>query len=148
MDKIDKIISICALVVVVSLSLLVKHYHDQVEYYEEALAKAEKDALVESVMLQRQIDTLKREYEDETRKKQNEIADLRKRISDGAVRVSIAGSQSMSNDASFGSAKTQCDIDGRIANAIIGLTQRGDEAIRELNQCIDQYNTVRGKVNK
>ena len=148
MDKIDRIVSICVAVVIVVLCLIIKHYHDQVEYYEEALAKAEKDALVESVMLQRQIDTLKREYEDETRKKQNEIADLRKRIDDGSVRVSIAGSQSMSNDASFGSAKTQCDIDGRIANAIISLTDRGDRAIRELNQCIDQYNTVRNKVNQ
>lgn len=148
MDKIDKIVSICIVVVMVVLCLIIKHYHDQVEYYEEALAKAEKDALVESVMLQRQIDTLKREYENETRKKQSEIADLRKRISDGAVRVSIAGSQSMPNDASDGSAKAKCDIDGRIADAIINLTDRGDRAIMELNQCIDQYNAVRNKVNQ
>ncbi len=148
MDKIDRIVSICVMAVVVSLALVAKHYHDQVEYYEEALAKAEKDALVESVMLQRQIDTLKREYEDETRKKQSEIADLRKRIDDGSVRVSIAGSKTMSSDPSNGSTKEGCDLDGRVANAIIGLTQRGDEAIRELNQCIDQYNAVRNKVNR
>ena len=148
MDKIDKIVSICIAVVVVVLCLIIKHYHDQVEYYEEALAKAEKDALVESVMLQRQIDTLKREYENESRKKQNEIADLRKRIDDGSVRVSIAGSKPVSNDAGDGSSEAKCDIDGRIANAIISLTERGDQAIRELNQCIDQYNTVRNKVNQ
>ena len=148
MDKIDRIVSICVLVVIVLLAFLAKHYHDQVEYYEEALAKAEKDALVESVMLQRQIDTLKREYENETRKKQIEIADLRKRIDDGAVRVSIAGSQPVSNDSGAGSSKTGCDLDGRVANALIGITERGDQAIRELNQCIDQYNSVRNKVNQ
>ena len=45
--------------------------------------------------------------------------------------------------ASSGSTETTAELDGRVAQALVDLTARGDQAIRSLNTCIDQYNQVR-----
>jgi uncharacterized protein (DUF3084 family) len=45
--------------------------------------------------------------------------------------------------ASSGNTETRAELDGRIAQALVDLTSRGDQAIRQLNACIDQYNQVR-----
>jgi prophage endopeptidase len=42
-----------------------------------------------------------------------------------------------------GSAETRAELDGRVAQALVDLTSRGDQAIRQLNTCIDQYEKVR-----
>ena len=45
--------------------------------------------------------------------------------------------------ASSGSAETRAELDPRIAQSLVDLTSRGDQAIRQLNTCIDQYEKVR-----
>ncbi len=42
-----------------------------------------------------------------------------------------------------GDTETRAELDGRVAQALVDLTARGDQAIRQLNTCIDQYNQVR-----
>lgn len=42
-----------------------------------------------------------------------------------------------------GDTETRAELDGRVAQALVDLTVRGDQAIRQLNTCIDQYNQVR-----
>ena len=42
-----------------------------------------------------------------------------------------------------GSAETRAELDPRIAQSLVDLTSRGDQAIRQLNTCIDQYEKVR-----
>jgi prophage endopeptidase len=42
-----------------------------------------------------------------------------------------------------GSAETRAELDPRIAQSLVDLTSRGDQAIRSLNACIDQYEKVR-----
>lgn len=42
-----------------------------------------------------------------------------------------------------GDTETRAELDGRIAQALVDLTSRGDQAIRQLNTCIDQYDKVR-----
>ena len=42
-----------------------------------------------------------------------------------------------------GDTKTRAELDPRIAESLIDLTSRGDQAIRSLNACIDQYNEMR-----
>lgn len=44
-----------------------------------------------------------------------------------------------------GSAETRAELDGRTAQALVDLTSRGDQAIRSLNTCIDQYNQMRSQ---
>ena len=44
-----------------------------------------------------------------------------------------------------GSTETTAELDGRIAQALVDLTARGDQAIRSLNACIDQYEQMRSQ---
>ena len=45
--------------------------------------------------------------------------------------------------AAGGNTETRAELDGRTAQALVDLTSRGDQAIRSLNACIDQYNQMR-----
>ena len=45
--------------------------------------------------------------------------------------------------ASGGNTETRAELDPRIAQSLVDLTSRGDQAIRSLNTCIDQYNQMR-----
>jgi prophage endopeptidase len=42
-----------------------------------------------------------------------------------------------------GNTETRTELDRGIAQALVTLTSRGDQAIRQLNTCIDQYETMR-----
>lgn len=44
-----------------------------------------------------------------------------------------------------GDTETRAELDGRTAQALVDLTARGDQAIRSLNTCIDQYNEMRNR---
>ena len=43
-----------------------------------------------------------------------------------------------------GNTEARAELDGRVAQALVDLTSRGDQAIRNLNTCIDQYNQMKG----
>jgi hypothetical protein len=72
--------------------------------------------------------------------------DLASNIATGALRLSIAGScgGKLPNDPTLTSSNNQgqCNIDPGAAQSLVGLTQRGDEAITKLNACIDAYNAL------
>ena len=42
-----------------------------------------------------------------------------------------------------GNTETRAELDPRIAESLVDLTSRGDQAIRSLNACIDQYEKMR-----
>jgi hypothetical protein len=42
-----------------------------------------------------------------------------------------------------GNTETRAELDSGVAQALVDLTSRGDQAIRSLNVCIDQYNEMR-----
>jgi hypothetical protein len=42
-----------------------------------------------------------------------------------------------------GDTETRAELDSGVAQALVDLTSRGDQAIRSLNTCIDQYNEMR-----
>ena len=42
-----------------------------------------------------------------------------------------------------GNTETRAELDRGVAQALIDLTSRGDQAIRSLNTCVDQYNQMR-----
>jgi hypothetical protein len=42
-----------------------------------------------------------------------------------------------------GDTETRAELDSGIAQSLVDLTSRGDQAIRSLNACIDQYNQMR-----
>jgi len=53
--------------------------------------------------------------------------------------VSAAGDAATAS----GDTEARAELDGRVAQALVDLTSRGDQAIRSLNTCIDQYETMR-----
>ena len=73
--------------------------------------------------------------------------DLRNNIASGAVRLRLSGSCSgnVPSSASTASAdnKGTCDIDPGAAQALVSLTERGDNAINKLNACITAYEALR-----
>ena len=42
-----------------------------------------------------------------------------------------------------GNTETRAELDSGVAQALVDLTSRGDQAIRNLNACIDQYEKMR-----
>ena len=91
----------------------------------------------------------------QTLRKANNVAKvkenkLRADIADGALKLRIPVkapvcpvSASADSPAPSGDTETRAELDGRVAQALIDITARGDQAIRDLNTCIDQYEKVR-----
>lgn len=52
-------------------------------------------------------------------------------------------SASADSPTSGGDTETRAELDPRIAQSLVDLTSRGDQAIRSLNTCIDQYDQMR-----
>jgi prophage endopeptidase len=59
------------------------------------------------------------------------------------VQASCPVSASADSPASSGNTETRAELDPRIAQSLVDLTSRGDQAIRSLNTCIDQYEQMR-----
>jgi hypothetical protein len=70
---------------------------------------------------------------------------LDRAISAGRVRLPAPGCvQAAPNaPAPSGDTETRAELDPRIAESLVDLTSRGDQAIRSLNTCIDQYEEMR-----
>ncbi|SOD27669.1 Bacteriophage Rz lysis protein [Variovorax sp. YR752] len=85
---------------------------------------------------------------------QGEKALLERQLFTGAVRVSVptrittcpAGGNA--GAAAAGQpAQARAELDPAFAAAVAGITGEGDEAIYDLNACIDRYNEVRERIN-
>jgi prophage endopeptidase len=50
--------------------------------------------------------------------------------------------------ASGDSVQTSAELDRETAKSLVAITDDGDKAIRQLNACIDAYNTVYQTLNK
>ena len=59
------------------------------------------------------------------------------------VQTSCPVSATADSPASAGNTETRAELDPRIAQSLVDLTSRGDQAIRSLNTCIDQYDQMR-----
>lgn len=87
---------------------------------------------------------------------QKKISDLRTAVASGERKLFIpteapnCGVQA-STDASPASGsdtgEARAELDRKVADSLIALTAEGDTAIRKLNTCIEQYNTIKDKLN-
>ena len=59
------------------------------------------------------------------------------------VKTECAVSTAADSPAPSGDTETRAELDPRIAESLVNLTSRGDQAIRSLNTCIDQYEKMR-----
>ena len=90
-----------------------------------------------------------------TLKKANDVAKvkenkLRNDIVSGKLRLFVpvqapdcAVPAATDSPAPVGDTETRAELDPRIAESLVDLTSRGDQAIRSLNACIDQYEEMR-----
>lgn len=69
---------------------------------------------------------------------QQKINQLRADVASGAQRLSIRASCSAS--ATGGATEARAELDPKTADDLIAITADGDQAIIELNSCIDLYN--------
>lgn len=76
---------------------------------------------------------------------------LRADVRAGAVRLSIAtrsrGPAASGADPGTGAAEERAELVPAAAIALIDIAADGDDAVRDLNACIDQYNAVRRAIN-
>ena len=59
------------------------------------------------------------------------------------VQTNCPVSATQDSPVASGNTETRAELDPRIAQSLVDLTSRGDQAIRSLNTCIDQYNQMR-----
>lgn len=72
---------------------------------------------------------------------QTKINQLRADVTAGAVRLSVRASCSAS--AAAGDSEARAELDPKVADDLIAITADGDQAIIELNSCIDFYNNLK-----
>jgi type II secretory pathway pseudopilin PulG len=114
-----------------------------------AEARAKEQALI--TVVQTQSNKLQKANQDAKLAQQKRNAD----IDSGALRLRLPKAPvcpvQASNDspvASGDSVQTSAELDGETAKSLVAITDDGDKAIRQLNACIDAYNTVYETLNK
>jgi len=87
---------------------------------------------------------------------QKKITDLRTAVASGERKLFIptqapnCGVQTATDASSASGSNTgeaRAELDRKVADSLIAITAEGDTAIRKLNTCIEQYNTVKDKLN-
>jgi type II secretory pathway pseudopilin PulG len=75
-----------------------------------------------------------------------EVAKLQSDIADGRLRFSVRTISACQDTAvTGGNTESRAELDPEVSQALIAITADGDNAIRQLNACIDIYNEVRDK---
>ena len=116
----------------------------------EAQAKEKTERLEKALKtnreLQQRINELqvKKQKEDDEAKKKYD--DLLARVNRGTVRVSIparaCGGVSADGRAADGDSETRAELDAETVGRLLAVGRDGDAAIRDLNLCIDQYQSI------
>lgn len=87
------------------------------------------------------VEDIEIKYKKEKEQDEKTIKALRASINNGTVRLSIPTTKSRITTTPSG--ETRAELDPETANSLISITEDGDKAIRDLNQCVDTYNKVK-----
>lgn len=110
----------------------------------QALKRAEQESRAKEQAWQSAHNELQAKYEEEKKDAESKIADLRRRVQSGAMRMSVnATACAVSTNTRTGVVETRAELDGQTADDLIAIAADGDAAIRELNLCIDKYNSLK-----
>lgn len=110
----------------------------------QALQRAEQEARAKEQSWKAAHNELQAQYDKEKKDAESKIADLRRRVQSGAVRMSVnATACTVSQNPGTGTVQTRAELDGQTADDLIAIAADGDAAIRELNLCIDKYNALK-----
>lgn len=109
----------------------------------EAVRKAEQDARQKEQAMQTERDALAIKYDQENQEAQNEINRLRNLVRTGAMRLSVPTTTcKVPGSPGAGTEQTRAELDPKTADDLVAIATDGDEAIRKLNLCIDQYQAI------
>ena len=146
MEKYTRILMVLACIVIgfVSGLTLGRYQLEKTKKeYAEAALQAEQTARAKEQAWQAAHNELQAKYEEEKKNAESKIAALRKRIRAGTVRLSVpATACAVSQNPGTGIAETRAELDGKTADDLVAIAADGDEAIRKLNLCIDQYKAL------
>ena len=120
--------------IAVLLVLIMVFYAGRHEMYleqQEEIARIEKER---AAVMQAATEQLHKDKEDAQKK----INQLRADVASGAQRLSIRASCSAT--VAGGDSEARAELDPKTADDLIAITADGDQAIIELNSCIDLYN--------
>jgi prophage endopeptidase len=110
------------------------------KYDERQEIKAEVERIESSMRDEAAATTAK--LEKEKRDAQIKVDQLRADVAAGTVRLSVRAS--CSSGAAEGDQQARAELDTKTADDLISIAADGDQAIIELNSCIDFYNNLRG----
>lgn len=103
-------------------------------------AQAIQLAKLKEQTLQEEIDHLIDVYQEEKDHANKEIAQLRADVAVGRVRLSVPARCHGTGTATGAPSKeARAELDAETADALIAIAADGDDAIRELNLCLDAY---------
>lgn len=109
----------------------------------QALQRAEQEARAKEQEWQSAHNDLQAKYEQEKKDAESKIADLRRRVQSGTVRLSVpARGCTVPGNTTNDTGETRAELDGKTADDLVAIAADGDEAIRKLNLCIDQYKAL------
>jgi prophage endopeptidase len=121
-------------VIAITLALI------SVFYMGHHVAYLEQQEEINRIVAQRAIEVAKATdelHKDKENAKQK-INQLRSDVAAGAIRLSVRSSCSATTAA--GNSEARAELDPKTADDLIAITADGDQAIIELNSCIDLYN--------
>lgn len=92
------------------------------------------------------------QHQEEKANAQQAILSLGSDLRSGAIRLhvrtaSAPAASDSTHGATAGPGQAHAELDPADAAALLDLTAQGDDAIRDLNACIDRYNAVQKTVN-
>jgi prophage endopeptidase len=118
-------------VVLVLITVFYGGRHQMYLEQQEEIVRIEKER---AAVMQAATEQLHKDKQDA----QQKINQLRADVASGAQRLSIRASCSAT--ATGGAAEARAELDPKAADDLIAITADGDQAIIELNSCIDLYN--------
>lgn len=91
--------------------------------------------------MQEASDEANEKLKQEKKNAQAKIASLQRDVADGSLRLYVRTSQDSAS--SRGDSEKGAELDRQVAQDLISITSDGDQAIIQLNSCIDFYNKLR-----
>lgn len=131
---VTKVRNIAALLGCLAMAFFAGKHQARVEIQEDV-------SRIESQM-QTAADEAADKLQKEKQSAKSKIDQLRADVATGAVRLSVRASCSATSAA--GNSEARAELDGQTAQDLIAIAADGDQAIIELNACVDFYNNLRG----
>jgi hypothetical protein len=123
-------------------------YQQRVDEDQAEIIRLNDEARAKEAELNQKIavaNTALRKAKDEIKTKQSNI---NARIDSGELRLPISCPVQTDSSAAAGTGDKGSESDRQAIKDIVSITSDGDAAIKDLNACIAQYNSVRETVNK